>query len=71
MTDGGEMASASEGNVNPCNIWVPDAVAYRLAMFVRSGGTLSTRCNDSYFEIVRSALKASNIESRARSRLCL
>ena len=70
MTNGSKMATASKGDVNPCDVWVPDAVAYRLAILRRSGETLLIQCNDSYFEIVLSALKASNIASRARSRLC-
>jgi hypothetical protein len=70
MTNRGEMATTGEGNVNSGDGWIPDAVAYRLAVLTRSGGTLSVHWDDSYFEIVLSALKASNIATRALSRLC-
>ena len=69
MANRGEMTTTCEGNVNSGNIWVPDTVAYRLATLTRSGGKSSTRWNDSYFEIVLSALRASNIATRALPRL--
>ena len=69
MTNGGEMTATGDGNVNSGDVWVPDTVAYRLATLTWSDGTLSMRRNDSYFEIVLSALKASNIATRALSRL--
>ena len=70
MANGGEMTTTGEGDVNPGDIWVPDAVAYRLAILTRSIWALLAERDDSYFEIVLSALKASNIASRAVSRLC-
>jgi len=64
------MTTTCKGNVNSGDAWMPDTVAYRLAVLTRSGGTLSTRWDESYFEIVLSALKASNIATRALPRLC-
>ena len=43
MTDGSEMTSTGDGNANSGDVWVPDAVAYRLAMLIRLGETLLTR----------------------------
>ena len=70
VTDGSEMTTTSDGNVDSGDVRVPDTVAYRLATLTWSGGALSKRWNDSYFEIVLSVLKASNIARRALSRLC-
>jgi len=42
MANGSEMTTTGEGNVNSGDAWVPDAIAYCLAMLTLSGGTLST-----------------------------
>ena len=70
MSDGSEMTATSEGNVNSSNVRVPDAVAYRLAVLRQLDRIPSMRRDDSYFEVVLSALSASNIATRALSRLC-
>ena len=41
MTDGSEVTTTGDGNVNSGGVWVPDTVAYRLATLTQSGGTLS------------------------------
>lgn len=38
MTDGSEMTTTGDGNVNSGDVWVPDTVAYRLATPTQSGG---------------------------------
>lgn len=38
VTDGSEVTTTGDGNVNPGGVWVPDTVAYRLATPTRSGG---------------------------------
>ena len=68
MPDGSEMTATSKGDVDPGDIWVPDAVTYRLAMSSWSSETFSTGKKYSHFEIVLSALNASNIAPRALSR---
>ena len=64
------MTATSESDVDSGDAWIPDTVAYRLATLMQLGEASPTRRNEAYFEIVLSALKASNIAVRALPRLC-
>jgi hypothetical protein len=43
MTNGSEMSTAGDGNVNSGGFLVPNTVAYRLTILTQSGRTLSMR----------------------------
>ena len=38
MTDGSEMTTTGDRNVNSGDFWVPNTMTYRLATLTRSGG---------------------------------